>query len=137
MPLDFEIEEFEGLDPAPPIDDKTTIDNGFDLPIDDKPTDDVIVNDGEPPVNTQSDDVEDPIYLSVLEKSGLEFTDEELATLKDDEEGIVTAAQLIADFLKITTDIKNGKGTLGMLIRDPELASSLKQTMLNLKTTHL
>ncbi|WP_299528042.1 MlaD family protein [uncultured Lutibacter sp.] len=45
------------------------------------------------------------------------------------------AAQLIADFLKITTDIKNGKGTLGMLIRDPELASSLKQTMLNLKTT--
>jgi len=97
MPLDFEIEEFEGLDPAPPIDDKTTIDDGFDLSIDDKPTDDVIVNDGEPPVNTQSDDVEDPIYLSVLEKSGLEFTDEELATLKDDEEGIVTAAQLIAD----------------------------------------
>lgn len=45
------------------------------------------------------------------------------------------AAQLIADFLKITTDIKQGEGTLGMLIKDPELASSLKQTILNLKTS--
>jgi len=45
------------------------------------------------------------------------------------------AAQLIADFLKITTDIKEGKGTLGMLIKDPEVASNLKQTMLNLKTS--
>lgn len=45
------------------------------------------------------------------------------------------AAQLIADFLKITTDIKEGKGTLGMLIKDPELATNLKQTISNLKTS--
>lgn len=45
------------------------------------------------------------------------------------------AAQLIADFLKITTDIKEGKGTLGMLIKDPDLASNLKQTISNLKTS--
>ena len=43
------------------------------------------------------------------------------------------AAQLISDFLKITTDINQGKGTLGMLIKDPEMASNLKQTIENLK----
>ena len=37
--------------------------------------------------------------------------------------------------MKITTDIKEGKGTLGMLIKDPELATNLKQTISNLKTS--
>ena len=44
-------------------------------------------------------------------------------------------ALLISDFLKITTDINQGKGTLGMLINDPEIASNLKQTVANLKTS--
>lgn len=44
------------------------------------------------------------------------------------------AAQLISDFLKITTDINQGKGTLGMLIKDSKMADNLKQTVVNLKT---
>lgn len=44
------------------------------------------------------------------------------------------AAQLISDMLKITTAIKTGEGTLGMLINDSEMASSLKQTVVNFKT---
>ena len=43
------------------------------------------------------------------------------------------AALLISDFLKITTAINQGKGTLGMLITDPETASNVKQTVENLK----
>mgnify|MGYP003624745715 CR=1 FL=1 len=44
-------------------------------------------------------------------------------------------ALLISDFLKITIDINQGKGTLGMLINDPEIANNLKQTVANLKTS--
>ena len=47
------------------------------------------------------------------------------------------AAILTADLVKITTAINEGEGTLGMLIRDGEMASSLKQTIVNLKSTSL
>jgi len=43
------------------------------------------------------------------------------------------AAKLTSGLLKITTAINDGKGTLGMLIKDPELASNLKETINNLK----
>lgn len=43
------------------------------------------------------------------------------------------AANLTSDLLKITTSIKQGKGTIGMLIEDAEMASEVKQTVLNLK----
>lgn len=41
---------------------------------------------------------------------------------------------LTSDLLKITTSIKTGKGTLGMLINDSTLATGLKNTILNLQT---
>jgi len=41
---------------------------------------------------------------------------------------------LTADLLKITTAINSGKGTLGMLINDAEMANSLKKTSENLET---
>jgi len=44
------------------------------------------------------------------------------------------AAKLTSDLLKITTSIKQGKGTIGMLIEDAEMASDVKQTVSNLKT---
>ena len=44
------------------------------------------------------------------------------------------AAKLTSDLLKITTAIKDGKGTIGMLIEDAEMASEVKQTVSNLKT---
>ncbi len=47
------------------------------------------------------------------------------------------AAILTADLLEITTAINEGEGTLGMLIRDAEMASSLKQTIINLRVTSL
>ena len=47
------------------------------------------------------------------------------------------AAILTADLVKITTAINEGEGTLGMLIRDAEMASSLKQTIINLNSTSL
>jgi len=43
------------------------------------------------------------------------------------------AALLTADLLKITTKINEGKGTLGMLISDEEMALNLKETTYNLK----
>ncbi|UOB17935.1 MlaD family protein [Abyssalbus ytuae] len=44
------------------------------------------------------------------------------------------AAILTADLLKITNAINSGKGTVGMLINDPEVADGLKETVFNLKT---
>lgn len=44
------------------------------------------------------------------------------------------AAKLTSDLLKITADIKQGKGTIGMLIKDEEMASELKETVVNLKS---
>lgn len=45
------------------------------------------------------------------------------------------AAKLTSDLLKITASIKEGKGTIGMLIEDAEMASEIKQTVSNLQTT--
>ena len=57
-------------------------------------------------------------------------TNDMLETLNTTNEN---AALLTSDLLKITTAINQGKGTLGMLIKDPEVASNLKQTVVNLK----
>ena len=45
------------------------------------------------------------------------------------------AALLTADLLKITNEIIQGKGTVGLLIKDSLLASELKETMYYLKIT--
>ncbi len=57
-------------------------------------------------------------------------TNDMLTTLNTTNEN---AALLTADLLKITTSIHNSEGTLGLLINDPEMASNLKQTIINLK----
>jgi len=44
------------------------------------------------------------------------------------------AAKLTSDLLKITAAIKDGKGTIGMLIEDDEMAYEIKQSVVNLKT---
>ena len=43
------------------------------------------------------------------------------------------AAILMSDLLKITSAIRERKGTLGLLISDPEMADNVKQTTLNFK----
>lgn len=43
------------------------------------------------------------------------------------------AALLTADLLKITTELLEGKGTLGMLINDTVMAAELKRTMIELR----
>lgn len=58
-------------------------------------------------------------------------TNDMLETLNTTNEN---AALLTSDLLKITTEINQGKGTLGMLIRDSEMASNLNQTIVNFKT---
>lgn len=45
------------------------------------------------------------------------------------------AALLTADLLKITNEIVQGKGTVGLLIQDSLMAQNLKETMYYLKTT--
>jgi len=57
-----------------------------------------------------------------------------LTTLNTSTENI---ALIISDLLKITNNIRDGKGTLGMLINDSIMASSLKQTIINLKETSI
>jgi phospholipid/cholesterol/gamma-HCH transport system substrate-binding protein len=59
-------------------------------------------------------------------------TDEMLNTL-----GITNnnAAKLTADLLEITSEITKGRGTVGLLIKDPVLAKDLKETMHYLKIT--
>lgn len=57
-------------------------------------------------------------------------TDDLLTTLNVTNEN---AALLTADLLKITTEIVEGKGTLGMLITDSLLADDLRQTIVQLK----
>lgn len=59
-------------------------------------------------------------------------TDDMLNTLNVTNEN---AAQLTADLLKITNDIHNGKGTIGLLLRDSVMANDLKATIHNLKIT--
>lgn len=57
-------------------------------------------------------------------------TDDMLTTLNVTNEN---AALLTADLLKITTEVIEGKGTLGMLINDSVMAQDLKRTMLELR----
>ncbi|MBK5210148.1 MAG: MCE family protein [Flavobacteriaceae bacterium] len=45
------------------------------------------------------------------------------------------AALLTSDLLKITKNIKQGKGALGMLIEDEELAGNIKNIIINLNTS--
>jgi phospholipid/cholesterol/gamma-HCH transport system substrate-binding protein len=45
------------------------------------------------------------------------------------------AAKLTSDLLKITNDINNGKGTIGILLRDTTMANDFKETIHNLKIT--
>jgi len=59
-------------------------------------------------------------------------TNDMLSTLNTTNEN---AALLTSDLLKITTAINEGKGTLGMLITDEEMASNLKKTTLYLSKT--
>jgi len=58
-------------------------------------------------------------------------TNDMLETLNTTNDNI---SLLTSDLLKITTAIQTSKGTLGMLINDPEMANSLKETSNNLKT---
>jgi phospholipid/cholesterol/gamma-HCH transport system substrate-binding protein len=58
-------------------------------------------------------------------------TNDMLSTLNTTNEN---AALLTSDLLKITSAINQGKGTLGLLITDTEMASNLKATTLNLKS---
>jgi len=61
-------------------------------------------------------------------------TDDMLTTLNVTNEN---AALLTADLLKITTEIIEGKGTLGMLITDSLMASDVRQTIYQLKQTSI
>ena len=59
-------------------------------------------------------------------------TDDMLNTLSTTNQN---AAQLTSDLLKITNDINQGKGTIGVLIRDTVMAKDLKETINYLKIT--
>ena len=59
-------------------------------------------------------------------------TDDMLNTLNKTNQN---AAKLTADLLKITNDINEGKGTIGVLIRDTVMAKDLKETIHYLKVT--
>jgi len=61
-------------------------------------------------------------------------TDDMLTTLNVTNEN---AAILTADLLKITTEIIEGKGTLGMLITDSLMAKDVRQTVFELKRTSM
>lgn len=68
----------------------------------------------------------------VIKSNNRVRTDDMLSTLNVTNEN---AAQLTADLLKITNDINNGKGTIGVLLRDSAMANDLKATIHNLKIT--
>jgi phospholipid/cholesterol/gamma-HCH transport system substrate-binding protein len=68
----------------------------------------------------------------IIKSSNRIRTDDMLSTLNVTNEN---AAQLTADLLKITNDINNGKGTIGVLLRDSAMANDLKATIHNLKIT--
>lgn len=68
----------------------------------------------------------------ILQSTNRIRTDDMLNTLSTTNEN---AAQLTADLLKITNDINNGKGTIGVLIHDTIMAHDLKETIHYLKLT--
>ncbi|NNT73004.1 MCE family protein [Flavobacterium sp. IMCC34852] len=59
-------------------------------------------------------------------------TDDMLTTLNVTNQN---AAQLTVDLLKITNEINQGKGTIGVLLRDTVMAKDLKATIHNLRVT--
>jgi phospholipid/cholesterol/gamma-HCH transport system substrate-binding protein len=59
-------------------------------------------------------------------------TDDMMSTLNVTNQN---AARLTADLLKITNDINNGNGTIGVLLRDSTMSNDLKETIHNLKLT--
>jgi len=70
----------------------------------------------------------------VLQSYSRASTDEMLKTLDVTNKN---AALLTADLLKITNEINQGKGTVGVLLKDSLMSKDLKETIYNLKeTTH-
>ena len=70
----------------------------------------------------------------VLQSFSRASTDEMLKTLDVTNKN---AALLTADLLKITNEINQGKGTVGVLLKDSLMSKDLKETIYNLKeTTH-
>lgn len=68
----------------------------------------------------------------IIESFNRVRTDDMLSTLNTTNEN---AALLTADLLKITKEITQGKGTIGLLVNDTVMANDLKQTMRYLKIT--
>lgn len=68
----------------------------------------------------------------IIQSNNRVRTDDMLSTLNVTNQN---AARLTADLLKITNDIHNGKGTIGLLLRDSIMAKDLKETIRNLKIT--
>ena len=70
----------------------------------------------------------------VIQSYSRASTDEMLKTLDVTNKN---AALLTADLLKITNEINQGKGTVGVLLKDSLMSKDLKETIYNLKeTTH-
>lgn len=68
----------------------------------------------------------------VLQSYGKSSTDEMLKTLDVTNKN---AALLTSDLLKITNEINEGKGTIGILLKDSLMSKDLKETIYNLKET--
>lgn len=68
----------------------------------------------------------------VLQSYGKASTDEMLKTLDVTNKN---AALLTYDLLKITNEINQGKGTVGVLLKDSLMSKDLKETIYNLKET--
>lgn len=68
----------------------------------------------------------------VIQSQNRVRTDDMLTTLNVTNQN---AAQLTVDLLKITNEINQGKGTIGVLLRDTVMAKDLKATIHNLRIT--
>ncbi len=68
----------------------------------------------------------------VIQSSNRVRTDDMLTTLNVTNQN---AAQLTIDLLKITNEINQGKGTIGVLLKDTVMAKDLKATIHNLRVT--
>lgn len=68
----------------------------------------------------------------VIQSNNRVRTDDMLSTLNVTNQN---AAQLTIDLLKITNEINQGKGTIGVLLRDTVMSKDLKETIHNLRIT--
>ncbi len=68
----------------------------------------------------------------VIQSNNRVRTDDMLSTLNVTNQN---AAQLTIDLLKITNEINQGKGTIGVLLRDTVMSKDLKETIRNLRIT--